>query len=179
MFFDAMKIIPKQEKEIKSRSRSEKGKAGKKGQLKIQETAFMLLALAIFGAIVLLFYTNMQLRGIYSERERLAEEEAISSLEKFVGMPEFAVETQLGHGIDKEKLLALRNISDYSKLFESISKIEVYEITENKSFEVYNSKKQKNIAYSMFVPLCSTKYVENYAEQDCKVAQLIVWVEKK
>ena len=42
----------------------------KRAQLQIQETAFMLLALAFLFTLVFIFYSNFQIRQLYSEKNR-------------------------------------------------------------------------------------------------------------
>jgi hypothetical protein len=148
----------------------------RKAQVKIQETAFMLLALAFFFILVLIFYSNYQLKQLYAQRGKLQSEEAISLLEKFVALPEFSC--LHGSCIDLDKLLGLRNVTGYDDLWKGTSKIEVVQIYPSRNVYTIYQKGKQDITYSTFVPLCKTRYLDGYVWQECSLAKLLVSIEK-
>lgn len=150
--------------------------SGKKAQVKIQETAFMLLALALFLAIIFIFYSNYQLKQLYSEHGKLQSEEAISLIEKFIALPEFSC--LHGKCVDLDKVIGLSNLTGYDDLLQGTSKIEIVQLyPARKRFLVYQ-KGRADITYSGFVPLCKTQYLEGYVWQECSLAKLLVSIEK-
>ncbi len=157
------------------------GPSKMKGQIKVQETAFMLLALVMLFALLFMFYMNFQMKQLYSEANKLKEEQAISMLQKLSAMPEFASTAEQG-GIDYDKLLALRNVSGYDALWSGIRAIEVVSIfpqNESRAITVYKSKAYgSTLSYSTYIPLCVTRYTNGYIWHDCKLARLVVSIEE-
>jgi hypothetical protein len=147
-----------------------------RAQLKIQETAFMLLALAFLFTLLFIFYSNWQVRQIYSEKNKLLEEQAISLLEKFMAMPEFSC--LQGSCLDEDKLVLLRNMTAYNDLWKGISRIQVIEIYPSRQVMTVYQKGKPEVTYSSFVPLCKTRQVEGYIWQECSLAKLLVSIEK-
>lgn len=150
-----------------------------RAQLKIQETAFMLLALAFLFALLFIFYSNYQIRQIYSAKNKLLEEQAITLLEKFVVMPEFSC--LHGTCIDEDKILVLRNMSAYNDLWHGTVRIQVVKIyPKRETFTIYEAGKKTGdyISYSSFIPLCKTLQQEGYIWQRCSLAKLLVSIEK-
>lgn len=147
-----------------------------KAQLKIQETAFMLLALAFLFALLFIFYSNYQVRQIYAEKNKLLEEQAISLLEKFMAMPEFSC--LHGTCIDEDKFAVLKNMTAYNDLWRGISKIQVVRIYPQREVLTVYQKGKADITYSSFVSLCKTEQLEGYIWQNCALAKLLVSIEK-
>ena len=149
---------------------------GKKADLKIQETAFMLLALVLFFALVFVFYANIQLSKLYSERDRLMQEQAVGMLSKLSNMPELSS----AEGLDYDKIIALKSVSKYDGLFKGILKIQVIKIYPNKEIItiIDNSKGKNYTMYSAYEPLCYTAYESEEAFQKCDIAKLVVYVEQ-
>ncbi len=152
------------------------GIKGKNAQLKIQETAFMLLALAFLFALLFIFYSNYQVRQIYSEKNKLLGEQAISLLEKFMAMPEFSC--LQGICIDEDKFAVLGNMTAYNDLWRGISRIQVVRIYPQREVLTVYQKGRADITYSSFVPLCKTRQLEGYVWQECALAKLLVSIEK-
>ncbi|MFH1249279.1 MAG: hypothetical protein V1660_03945 [archaeon] len=147
-----------------------------KAQLKIQETAFMLLGLAMLFALILIIYANMQVKQLYSEKNQLKAERAINLLGKLAAMPELSC--IIGNCIDMDKALAIRNVSGYENLWKGLSSIKIVTIYPNQSSITIYDKGKKDITYSSYVPLCRTAYKDGYVWQDCDVAKLLVSVEE-
>ncbi|MBI5148248.1 hypothetical protein HZA33_01060 [Candidatus Pacearchaeota archaeon] len=148
----------------------------KKADLKIQETAFMLLALAMFFALVFVFYTNIKLSGLYAERNRLYQERGVSMLSKLANMPELSS----AEGLDYDSIIALRNVTGYDKLFKGLLGIQVVRVYPKKEvITIFDNTKGKNwISYSSYIPLCQLVFEEEQATTRCDIAKLIVYVEQ-
>lgn len=148
----------------------------KKAQLKIDETAFMLLALVLLFVFVFIFYSNMQVKQLYSEKNRLQAEKAITLLQKISAMPEFSC--LKGDCIDKDKVIAMKNVTGYDALWNGLSSIRIMTLYPNQSLITIYEKGRKDITYSAYFPLCTTKYHEGYVWQDCDMAKLLVSIEE-
>ena len=146
------------------------------GQVKIQETAFMLVALIFFLSLIFLVYSNYKVREIYTLYTELQKEKAITLLDKFVSLPEFSC--LYGRCIDLDKVLALGNISGYHELWRGISKIEVIQLYPISERYVIYKKGNSHLSYATFVPLCKTEYSEGYVWQKCTLGKLLIGVEK-
>lgn len=146
-------------------------------QLKIQETAFMLLALALLFVLIFIFYSNMEMQQFYAATNKLKAEEALSMLEKIAAMPEFSC--LKGTCIDYDKVTAIKNVSGYDALWRSLNSIQIMTIYPEKSLiTVYDKGGKNTVGYSAYFPLCKTKYREGYIWQDCDLAKLIVSFEE-
>jgi len=148
----------------------------KSAQLQIQETAFMLLALAFLFALMFIFYSNFQVKQLYSEKNRLQAEKAVTLLQKIETMPEFSC--LKGNCIDFDKIISIRNVSGYDALWKGLSSIRIVTIYPNRSIITVYDKGRKDITYSGYVPLCKTQYKEGYIWQDCDLAKLLVSIEE-
>ena len=150
----------------------------KKAQLKIQETAFMLLALVFFMALIFIFYTNFTTKNLYAGKVELQKDKAVSLLSNLAEMPEFSCPS--GKCLDEDKIIAMGNITAYSNLWKGLSSIKVvriYPVNETKTYVIYR-KGREDITYSAYIPLCSTGYLEGYIIQDCDLAKLLVSIEE-
>jgi hypothetical protein len=154
----------------------------KKSQLKIQQTAFMLLALVVLFSIVIIFYFNFTRTSRVNEANDLMTQEAYSLLQKFSGNPEFSCVDSSGmvYCLDEDKLVALSNMSSkYKDYFSGIASLQVREIyPSNKTIIIYNSPAnsatEEVLMYSAFIPLCKLQVFEGYNWQQCKLAKFIV-----
>jgi hypothetical protein len=102
---------------------------GKKGQLKIQQMAFMLIAVTIFfamiGMIVLLMWTS----GLKSKATDYQQEQALLLVSKLANAPEFACGKYFGNErincVDLDKLILVKDRKNDYKNFWGISNVEV------------------------------------------------------
>jgi len=86
-----------------------------KGQLKIQQMAFVLVALMIFFALVSLFYFSIRVSNLEKSAVELREEEAKELVRKLAASPEFAwTATDCASCIDLDKVILLKNRKSYS-----------------------------------------------------------------
>lgn len=171
----------------------EKNKKNKKGQLKIQEMAFVLLAVVFLFALIFLFYVQFQTKAFSDQARILREERTIALLEHVSAMPELGCsgldETIC---IDQDKLEVFHDNEaiqkNYEKLWKSafILKIivkPVYPVNDNgdngennKEFIVYKSDKTIESAetYSTFIPLCKSA---NTGKASCGIGRILITTE--
>tara|TARA_Y100000310_G_scaffold337711_1_gene425482 strand:- start:1655 stop:2164 length:510 start_codon:yes stop_codon:yes gene_type:complete len=86
----------------------------KKGQIKIQQMAFVLVALMIFFVLVGLVYFTYRISDLRGEAESLGDEEAQELVRKLSGTAEFAyTEEDCANCIDLDKVLVLKDRQTY------------------------------------------------------------------
>src|SRR3989344_694999 len=83
-----------------------------KAQLKIQQMAFVLVAIVVFFSIVALFYFAINLSGIKSNYESLEEQKTSEMVRKLSGLPELRWEG-CSSCVDLDKALLLKNRTSY------------------------------------------------------------------
>jgi len=98
-----------------------------KGQLKIQQMAFVLVAIAIFFAMASLFYFSIRYAGLQEDVEILREEETIATIRKMSGTAEFAFTSRgdCSACIDFDKVLLLKNRPSYKGFWKNIVLLQV------------------------------------------------------
>ena len=86
----------------------------KRAQLKIQQMAFVLVALIIFLAIVALFYFSISLSNLRKTAASLQDEEAKEIIRKLASTPEFVLTTfTCSNCIDLDKTFSLKERRSY------------------------------------------------------------------
>lgn len=95
----------------------------RKGQLKIQQMAFVLIAVTLFFVIVGLFVLTISFSGIKESADILKEENALVLVSRLADSPEFSCgnvfeETNI-NCVDADKLIALKNnLGGYSNFWD-------------------------------------------------------------
>lgn len=95
----------------------------KNGQMKIQQMAFVLLAVFVFFAIVALLYLSFRTKDIAGTAEQLEAESAKESLLKIASTPEFAWKSgnseieDCPNCVDFDKVFALGGMKGYKELW--------------------------------------------------------------
>ncbi len=163
-----------------------------KGQMKIQQTAFMLLAITVFFVLVGLFVLVFKVSSIKDIVTTLEEDNAMLLVSKLANSPEFACGNAFGTSkvdcVDADKIMALKQNSAIYEGFWGISNIEIrkiYPISEEDiecdSFTYPNCniiqiKSGELIGYSIsnFVSLCRKESIEGSPYNKCELAKLIV-----
>lgn len=111
----------------------------KKAQLKIQQMAFVLIAILIFFAIIAIFYFSFYANNIKKNAESLSEQEASEIVRKLSSTPEFSF---LGctNCIDFDKIIVLKARNSYKELFNlDFLQIEkIYPISEKLECDKFN-----------------------------------------
>lgn len=163
-------------------------KINKKAQLKIQEMAFVLVAVIFLFALVLLMFAAIQSRQTQKYAIQSREARAITFLEVVSALPELRCSSSFSSTseavcVDRDKLaffnssLSMQEI--YSVLWKNalISKIEVQEvypiIIPTPSYIVYKLDNTQNISsrtYSTYAALCS----ESSRGSTCSIGKIKV-----
>ena len=104
----------------------------KKAQLKIQQMAFMLIAVTLFFVLVGMFVLVIKFAGLKESATTLEEKNAMLLVTKIANSPEFACgfsfdETKLAC-IDTDKVMMLKEIINKYKDFWGVSNIEIRKI---------------------------------------------------
>ena len=138
----------------------------KKGQMKIQEMAFVLLAIIIFFAMVSLVYLSMRLTGIREDVGFQREQAARELVRKLSDIPEFSWSACSGC-VDADKVLALKSRRSYEGLWD-VDYLMVEKIYPNSTkrecnsanypdcttITIINNTKQIGTPTSAFIALC-------------------------
>lgn len=146
----------------------------RKGQMKIQEMAFVLIAIMIFFAIVALFYINFRVSGLRQGAEIQRGEEAQEMVKKIAAMPEFALTARECEScIDMDKVMALKEKKEYQN-FWGLDYLRIESIYPQKpekecirgnypdctSITLINKSKDFGSAKSAFVALCRNEFLQ-------------------
>lgn len=162
----------------------------KKGQLKIQQMAFMLLAIVIFFAMVGLFYFVFQTRGLHQKVTSLKQEKAVMLAEYLSSSAEF---TCGDYCVDTDRLMVFD--SDVYKEFWPVSYIKIRKIyPEDKNrevictkanypncntYNVFRSVGESKSIIGSFVALCRYERVGESPTKICDLGKLMIGYEVK
>ncbi|MEK6871509.1 MAG: hypothetical protein AABX16_01255 [Nanoarchaeota archaeon] len=168
----------------------------KKSQLKIQEMAFMLLAVFLFFALVGVFVLTIFYSNLQNEATRIAEERTASAVANIADTPELSCAISKTNCVDADKLVALLNKKEYEKFwpFSSI-KIITYKGLGKKEkdlvsctianyptcelFTIYDKNILNERTSGSFVVLCRKEYQNEYVYDRCELAKIIAGTELK
>lgn len=162
----------------------------KKAQMKMQQTAFMLIALTLLFVLVGLFLLNMNLSSTKNLRESLSEVEAMKTISRLASSPELtcgnSFSISFGSCVDLDKAFVLKeNVNNFKELWQ-VKGIEIRKIypasNETCTKENYPdcgilqilSNDGLGNDKSTFVSICR-KEKDDYSPYDkCELAKLIV-----
>ena len=87
-----------------------------KGQMKIQEMAFVLVAIVIFFALVALFYVSIRVSSLKQDATRLNDESAKEVVKSISSLPEFSSH-ECDNCIDLDKAIIIKNEKAYQNFW--------------------------------------------------------------
>jgi hypothetical protein len=157
-----------------------------KAEMKIQQMAFMILAVFFFFILVGLFFISWQFKDTKSSFEELKREQAISALKTLASLPEFSCESS-ELCLDEDKLIVMANKKEY-RTFWQVSSIKAYKIVTNSSqkikcpssdcnyYEIFSSGNINVEEYSTYVNICKKISESGYVYDSCEVGKLVVGV---
>ncbi|MEK6945884.1 MAG: hypothetical protein AABW63_03760 [Nanoarchaeota archaeon] len=161
--------------------------------MKIQQTAFMLIAMTLLFVLAGVFFLGFKLSGLKKQALSLEENNALLLVSKLANSPEFSCENSFGtkrtNCVDEDKVMALKNNGGYSKFWGS-SNIEIRKVGGSERectagsypdcdvIKVSNTQ-QRGTYVGNFVALCRKANVKGYIEDKCEVAKLLVSYEVK
>jgi hypothetical protein len=96
----------------------------KKSQIKIQEMAFMLVAIILFFILVGLFALSIVYKNIQESAEQIQEERTLSAIGYLAGTAEFTCPAGKSNCVDADKLMGLIGKKSYES-FWSFSSLKV------------------------------------------------------
>jgi len=172
------------------------GPESKLAQLKIQEMAFMLLAVFLFFAMVGLFALAIVYTNIGDSATQIAEDRTLSSLVSLADSPELSCVAARSNCIDGDKLVSLvgttsyQNFWPYSSLkvirFTGFGKAEDDLVECNFAsypncdvFVVYDKNVDNERAISTFVALCRKELENSYTYDKCEIAKIVAGTQLK
>ena len=166
------------------------------GQMKIQQMAFMLIAVTLLFALVGIFFLAIYLYDFQKTATSLEEDNALLLVSKLANSPEFSCGNSFGSSrtncIDFDKVIVLQEMSNKYQNFWGITKIQIRKIyPEDETLcteENYPNcgiinlldKKVNSTAFtSNFVSLCRKDLSESAIYDKCELAVLMVASEDK
>lgn len=172
-----------------------KRKKEKKGQLKIQQMSFMLLAVTLFFVLVGMLILGFYFSGLKGTATALDEKNAMLLATKIANSPEFSCGNAFDNAkincVDADKVMMLKeNIGKYTGFWGKKTNIEIriiYPKTSEKECSLKNypdcgfinlQSKEIPAEYSNFVALCSKQNFEGDIYDNCKIAKLMISYEK-
>lgn len=162
----------------------------KRAQLKIQQMAFMLVAITIFFILAGMFALVLKHSSRQQEAESMQEKNAMLLASKIANSPEFSCGKAFGGDkidcVDADKAMMLMKSSEKYKDFWEIENIELVKISSNSSelcglgnypncgrIKIFN-KETEGVGISNFVSLCRKESFEGGAYDKCDVARMVI-----
>ncbi len=169
----------------------------KKAQLKIQQMAFMLMAITLFFVLVGMFVLVFRFSGLKESATALEEKNAMLLVTKLANSPEFSCGEAFGSNrincIDSDKVMMLKeNIAKYAG-FWGVADIQIRKIYPNNGdiictptnyqncgiIEVFSKNVNSLPPASNFVSLCRKESYNEEIYDKCELAKLMVSSEDK
>lgn len=169
----------------------------KRSQMKIQQMAFMLMALTLFFVLIGLIFMAVQLSGVRESATNLEKENAEKLIMKIANSPEFSCGESFGTAkidcVDFDKIMVFRDmISDYSR-FWGVADIEIVKLypeasqttcsygtyPDCKTTRIYSENVPKKPPISNFVSLCRKDVVNEEVFEVCELAKINIRYEDK
>ncbi len=163
----------------------------KKGQMKIQQTAFMLLAVTLFFAIVGMFFLTIFFSDLRQSAEDIEERSALTLVSKLANSPEFSCGGAFGGTklscIDGDKVMSLQENSGKYSGFWGVDGIEIRKIypevhgrCDQSNYPncreiVVLDRNKRGVGVSNFVALCKYEDINGLIQENCDLARLIVY----
>ena len=146
----------------------------RKGQMKIQEMAFVLVAIMIFFAIVALVYLRVRVSSLKEDVSLQRSDEAIETIRKITNTPEFISSKDCDNCADADKIILLKEKKDYQS-FWNLDFLQIKIIYPKKpdkectranypdcsTITLVNKTKNFGTAKSAFIALCRQEFSES------------------
>ena len=154
----------------------------KRGQLKIQQMIFMLIAVTLFFVLVLLFYLSIKFAGLEQSKDNLERDKAIGIATKIASSAEFNFEGK-SRAVDTDKIMALKNKEDYKNYWgvDDIIIEKIYPIEEDEECDLRNYPNCNKIIVigdgkgefiHSYVALCRKEIILGNAQDRCEIGLL-------
>jgi len=166
-----------------------------KAQTKIQQTAFMLVALTLFFVLVGMFVVGFKFAGLKETVTDLDAENVRLLVSKLANSPEFSCEESFGskiYCIDADKVMMLKeDISSYEnfwgvanieirKLYPEVSRETICTLANYPECNIIRIISDEVVGFdtSVFISLCRKDIKNNRFYDKCEIAKLLVSYEK-
>ena len=160
-----------------------------RGQMKIMQMAFMIVAVFFFFVLVGLFFLSIQLKDVKGGAAQLQKDQAISSLKVIADMPELNYDSRESLIVDEDKLKIMSgNFSRAYDEFWPVASVGVYKLwpvaDEIKYcpsagcnyYKLYDSEQTNTRTYSTYVSVCKKIKESGFVYDKCVVGKLEVGV---
>lgn len=161
----------------------------RRGQMKIMQMAFMIVAVFFFFVLVGLFFIGIQFKDVAGSAERLQREQAVSSLSVIADMPELSYDSGKAITLDEDKLRIMAgDFGDNYDEFWPVASVAVYKLwpvaTELKLcpgvdcnyYELYDNGQRSSKKPSTFVSICKKVKESGFVYDRCVIGKLEVGV---
>ena len=162
----------------------------KKAELRIQEMAFMLLAVFLFFVLIGLFILTIVYTNIHDTASQIAEDRTLSSLTSLADTPEMSCVGSKSNCIDGDKLINLVGKDIYGEFwpYSSLKVIKFSGFNKNEKeiieckkenypecdvFYIYDKKVKNERAISSFATMCRKEFENDYTYDKCEIVKII------
>jgi len=157
--------------------------------MKIQQMAFMLVAVTLLFVLVGIFFLVFSLSGLKEDATALEEKNAKLLVSKLANSPEFSCGRVYGNKVncvDADKIMILKDKSGRYSGFWGVADIQIRKIQEESEIVCTNSNypncnlinlnlnQDADFSVSNFVSLCRKDVSEGEVYDKCELAKLIV-----
>ena len=157
------------------------------GQMKIQQMAFMIVAVFFFFVLVGLFFLGVLFKDIRGSAVQLEREQVISSLRVIADMPELNWDSSKSMMVDEDKLRVMSG--DFGRAYDDfwpVASVGVYKIYPEfgevkkcpgvgcNFYEVYDNGQSDVRVYSTYVAICSRVRESGSVYDKCEIGKLVV-----
>ena len=168
--------------------------SSKRSQMKIQQMAFMLIAVTLLFVLLGLFVMNFMFSDLRQTAEELEEKSALLLVTRLANSPEISCGEVFGSSglncVDADKVMMLKeNIERYDD-FWGVAEIKIRKVYPKGNVEctkgnypdcdvisVYSEETNKGADYSNFVSVCRKDLHEGEVYDKCELARLMVFPE--
>jgi len=160
-----------------------------RGQMKIMQMAFMIVAVFFFFVLVGLFFFCIHFKDVKSSAAQLQKNQAISSLRVIADMPELGYDSRESMTLDEDKLRIMAGgFGDIYEEFWPVASVAVYKLwpvaSELKScpgvgcnyYELFDNGQSDVKTYSTYVSICKKVKEDGFVYDRCEVGKLEVGV---
>jgi hypothetical protein len=158
----------------------------KKGQFKIQQMVFIIVAIIILFGIVSVFFVSIRFGSLKSDVENLRKDAVLSSVRKMAGSPEFKwiSSDDCPSCIDLDKLFLLKERNTYRGFWSDTSLLRISRVyplhdTNECTVESYPKCNQITLvnsgnfeAYESFVSLC--RFDQDTKQNKCEIGKILM-----
>jgi len=160
-----------------------------KGQFKIQQMVFVLVAILILFGVVSVFFISIRFNSLHDEVENQRKEAVFEQVRKMAGTPEFIwiSSDDCAACVDMDKLILLKNKTSYKGFWKDISLLKisrVYPTYQTEECSLISYPKCNSItlvqgdnyeSYESFISLC--RYDGDIGQTKCDLGRIAMGFE--